>query len=1534
MKKRIISFLLTVLMVMSLLPASVFAAAPTVSSFFEDLPISADPGTGTTAWKGSTLDGESVLMSGSKGKSRSTSTLTLTFTDDTHLTFEYKVSSEDDSDKCTIKLGDTVLVDEESGDQDWKGLEVDASSGDKLTVTYKKDSAVDKYDDCVYLRGFTAGEALIVTFHNGDDSYTQKVFGGKGTLKATAFTSTDKIFAGWATAEGGDVAYKDGAQIELTDNIDLYAVWSAAFAVTFNDGSKESVVLVPQNEAIGSRIPADPAKKGYIFGGWFCDEAQLTAETVIGADATYTAKWTPITYTIAFNANGGEGSMDSITAAYDEEVALPENAFTRAGYSFKGWGSYFGTSAVTYKGEDTVKNLASVQDATVTLYAAWKGDPVNVTLKLNYEGAEDITRTGVVGENYNYIATDTGAKLDSIKDPVRTGYIFDGWFDAAEGGNEISLSYKLTAADAENGFVMYAQWTKGITVHFDGNGYKGTIADKTVTPDKVYSSLPSYTNSYYYPTGKYLDGWYIKNADGSFGDAVTKDTVFTGDEVTLIAKWRDPQYVIKFNIKYSDKSTTTGTMADQVVPFGQDAALTKCAFSREGYEFAGWGTSSSGSTVAYVDGATINRAWDDDYWDGSEDNETFNLYAIWTEKKSPEQTAAEEKLSAADTAITGNYTPAYGTDENALTMIRAKLAAAGITDVTVTMKEAAYSSYNYVGITADGTIQYKWNENGSTPAASGTVRPVLILTCTGADGKTYTKESDECLFYIPLDEAKATEALNKVADRISVPETIESADDLTSLAKYPLKEGVDETKVDYNSSSDLELWSTATWASSDSSVISITSVDYPYFSPYKVTVSIPEKDTKVTLTLTLVYNGREDLKLVRTYTVNVKGSVQIPDFSYADLIDLVLDEVGLKNFNTGTKLDAANVTSDIQFPTTKDFARISYSHYEKSFDGKFTPILLCTDNDSVVVSADPSVANVARMVTYRPLPGKDAQTVTVTIKILDRPSGEGKDYENMTVLASKDITLTVQPFEQSELDAAAAFMKKVCTPEVYWEGIRSANKNKDNVTSNMSSFIEIVPNGDGYKFIRNQEDYNFAGVEADDIPGWYDSQIYRCFRSSVPCVISHENLLITQPKYNTEVTIDSVLTYTEYAKYYEKFGSDPAYEQFEQFYQQPVSATVTVIGTEGIPDPDTQPVAVTVNIDGSIGSKLFKSIPDAAFTAAKGDHKTAADALLEIFKQNGYTYNGTTGYISGVTDANGVALIAGDSAHGPWSGWMFTVNGEMPIKSTDPDTGNILYATLADYELKNGDVLRFYFVNCPTDDGDHIWDDGEVTLKPTYNRAGEKTYTCEVCGGTRTEEIAKLDKCSGGEICPSRVFTDVNTDGWYHEAIDFVKLRKLFNGTSDTTFAPDAPMTRGMMVTVLWRAAGCTEAKSASGFTDVADGQYYAEAVAWAKENGIVLGISSTEFAPNANVTREQLVVFMYRYAKFCGVSVESDGSLDSFKDNGSLSAYAADAMAWAVENGIITGIKEADGSYLVPQGNATRAQVAAVFMRYADNIG
>ena len=1650
MKKRIISLLLSLVMLLSLMPVSALAATPSIYDYFKDLPVSVNPDAGSKVWKTTTLNGETVAVSGIKGKSYVTSTLTLTFTEDSHLSFEYKVSSEAKYDKCTIKLGTSTLVNGESGDQDWKVLKVDAKIGDKLTVEYSKDGSGDGYDDCVYLRNFSAGAALVVTFHNGDDTYTQNIYGGKGTLKANTFASADKVFAGWATVSGGEIVYADGAKIELTKSIDLYAVWGDAYKVTFYNNGTETSVLVAQHTAIGSsRLPADPTRKGYIFGGWFSGDEKLSAETVIDRDITYTAKWTPIRYTIEFDPDGGEGTMDSISAKYDEDVKLPDCSFTRAGYTFNGWSSYKGSTSGTSAGEK-VKNLTDKNSGSTKFYAAWKGLRVAVTVDPNYEGAEKTKRTGIVGENYNYIVTDTSSKLASIEDPKRTGYIFTGWFNAAEGGTEITTQYKFTADDARNGVTLYAHWEKGITVHFDGNGYKDTINDKTVTHDKVYSSLP-YTSKSYYPAGKALDGWYIKSADGSFGEKVTKYTVFTGDEVTLIAKWRDYQYIIKYNIKYSDKSSVTGTMADQPATFGNDVVLSTCSYTREGYDFAGWAESSYGSTVKYADGATINRPFEEgDYWDdGSADGETYNLYAVWTENKSPEQTAAEVKLNAAEAAISGTYNAKYGTDTNALTMIRAKLTAAGITDVTVSMKKAEYSSFNYVGIDANGTLQYKWNENGSTPAASGSVRPTIVLSCNG-----YSKDSTECLFYLGLDEAKANAALKAVLDRISVPEVVENTSGLGSLPKYPLKAGVDESNVDYNDSDDLELWSTVSWATSDTSVISISEVSYPYFSPYQVSISQPRTDTEVTLTATIVYNGRDDLTASKVFTVTVKGSSDPSAFSYAGLLDKALNEIGLTDPRNGSKIDNSNVVSDIQFPTTKQLNAISLRDYGKSFDGKYTPILLCTDKDNVVVSADPSTANTARMLTYRPLPKKDNVTVTVTIKILDRPSGEGKDYSSLKVLASKDITLTVQPLTQSELDTASAFMKKVCSADVYWEGIRNANTDKSNVSFDMRSFIEIVPNGDGYKFIRSMDDYNAVGVKADEIDGWYASEQYRCFRSSVPNVVAHENLLVTQPTYNTEVTIDSVLSYTEYAKYYEKFGSDPEYAQFAQFYKQPISVTVTVIGTTGASAPAEKPITVSVSVDGHSGSASFKSL-SGSYSCDAQSHNTAADALIAVLSSNGYSYTGSAKYITGVTDSNGFTLSAGDSAHGSWSGWMFTVNGEMPILSGDAATGNVIYATLATYELKSGDSIRFYYVNCPTSNGNHSWDSGTITVQPTCKDAGVrvftcstcgdtrteavakltqhtwndgvittapthasegvktftctvcgetkaeavakltqhtwdngvittapthasegvktftctvcgetkaeavakltqhtwdngvittapthasegvKTFTCTVCGETMTETIAKLAKCDGGKDCPSRAFTDVTAGSWCHEHIDFVVTNGLFYGTSNSIFAPDQHLTRAMMVTVLWRAAGCPENKSASVFADVADGAYYAKAVAWAAENGVVLGTSAKTFSPNDNVTREQMAVILFRYAKLCGKAGSSGGDLSSFADAGSVSEYAADAMAWAVKNGIILGVRGTDGTYyLNAKGSATRAQAAAVFMRYANNIG
>ena len=1341
MKKRIVSLLLAVVLVLGLMPTAL-AATATFDSFFDGLPVIAEtePGSpsSTKKWSVTTLDGEDVLMSGNKGKNSTSSTLQLTFISGANLTFEYKVSSEAGCDKLNITLGSTVLVQDASGEIDWTPLEVEANNQDVLTIQYTKDTSSASGADCVYVRNFSTGTPAVVTFHAGSgegSDYTQKIYNGKGTLRANAFTCEGKVFAGWAaSADSTDIAYTNGAAIETTTGMDLYALWADAVTVTFMNGeTMVKTIDVAKDAPIGAlNIPADLTKYGYKFAGWYDGETQLTAETVIAEAKTFAAKWNPITYTIAFDANGGEGTIDSIAnVAYDANVALPSEGFTRKGYTLSGWGTYRGSSSATYTLGKTVNKLTNTDGATYTLYAAWRGNDVALTIDPNYEGAQTSTRTTAVGSNYNYNKQEDGSfKLDTLADPTRTGYIFLGWFDAAEDGTEITNQYKFTAADAGSGRTLYAHWQEGITVHFDGNGYENTISDKTVAKDKVFSSLP-YTSSTYYPANKALDGWYIKNADGSFGKAVTNDTDFSAlREVTLIAKWRDYQYIIKYSLKYSDKSSVTGTMADQPAPFGQDVKLAKCAYSRPGYEFAGWATSSYGSDIAYADEATINREWDGDYWDGSTDGESFQLYAVWTEAKSDEEKAADAKLAAAETAISGTYNCTWGKDTNALTMIRAKLTAAGITDVTVAMKQAEYSSYNYVGIAADGTLQYKWNENGSTPAAAGSVRPTVVLTYN--DGKTdYSKESTGCLFSLPLDETKAMAALKTVADRIAaaIPATVKTADDLTSLPKYPLKAGVDAAQVDYNKSDDLELWTTASWASDPAAVIGITEVNYPYFAPYKATVSLPDTDTAVTLTLTLGYNGRDDLKETRVFTVTVKGNDQTPQTDYNALLNTVFGASdALTDPATDAVLNKSAVASDIQFPTTSDIR--ATAGYE-GFDGKYTPVYITSSNTDVIESAD--VGNQARLAVYRPLPGQPDAAVTVTIKILDRPTGEGRDYANMPVLASLDIPVTVKALTRDELDEAAAFMTKVCTESVYWEGIRKANTSKDAVTGDLWSFIEIVPDGDGYKFIRNAADSKGIGVKADSIDGWELTEKYRAFRSSVPTVIASETLLRTQPEYNTPVKIDSVLTHAVYGKYYEKLKDTADGWKFAQFYKQPISAVVTVTGTTGIADPNAEKITLTVQVEGSEFDQSFTDLTG-SFTCDSNAYKTAADALLAVLEESGYAYTGTPGYITSVADKNGEKLTAGDAAHGPCSGWMYTIDGKQPELS--PGWG----AALDQYILQTGDtVLRFYYVDCMTDDGHHTPGSNAVTVtkEATHEEAGSRTYTCAVtwCGIQVTETI-------------------------------------------------------------------------------------------------------------------------------------------------------------------------------------------------------
>lgn len=198
------------------------------------------------------------------------------------------------------------------------------------------------------------------------------------------------------------------------------------------------------------------------------------------------------------------------------------------------------------------------------------------------------------------------------------------------------------------------------------------------------------------------------------------------------------------------------------------------------------------------------------------------------------------------------------------------------------------------------------------------------------------------------------------------------------------------------------------------------------------------------------------------------------------------------------------------------------------------------------------------------------------------------------------------------------------------------------------------------------------------------------------------------------------------------------------------------------------------------------------------------------------------------------------------------------------------------------------------------------------------------------KETSSSDVSNSTDTADTNKFEDVHVSDWYFDAVQYVYENDMMAGTSDTTFSPNQTTTRGMIVTILYRLEGEPTVTGTTAFTDVTADQYYANAVAWAVQNGIVAGSDATTFAPNNAITREQMAAILYRYAQFKGYDVSAKADLSTYIDAADVSAYATDAMAWASQTGLITGTS---ATTLSPAGQATRAQVATILMRFCENI-
>lgn len=233
----------------------------------------------------------------------------------------------------------------------------------------------------------------------------------------------------------------------------------------------------------------------------------------------------------------------------------------------------------------------------------------------------------------------------------------------------------------------------------------------------------------------------------------------------------------------------------------------------------------------------------------------------------------------------------------------------------------------------------------------------------------------------------------------------------------------------------------------------------------------------------------------------------------------------------------------------------------------------------------------------------------------------------------------------------------------------------------------------------------------------------------------------------------------------------------------------------------------------------------------------------------------------------------------------------------------------------------------------HKWDSGTVTTEPTETDPGTMTYTCTVCGQTKTEVIPATG--------PHTHVWDEGTvpapSNWAHEGIDYCVRHGLMSGFDATTFSPDTVSTRAQIVMILYNLSGDTTdySKYYVPFTDVRPSTWYYNAVAWGYDKDIVAGMSTTTFAPDGLITREQMAVLLYGYTeKYAPAYLGGAASLNGFPDAASVSNWAYAAMSWAVGNGLISGIASNGADYLAPSGGATRAQIAAIMMRYCRLTG
>ena len=912
----------------------------------------------------------------------------------------------------------------------------------------------------------------------------------------------------------------------------------------------------------------------------------------------------------------------------------------------------------------------------------------------------------------------------------------------------------------------------------------------------------------------------------------------------------------------------------------------------------------------------------------------------------------------------GAFTPRYGKDENVIDMVKQKLEndRVGVTIKGVKRTSATTDASN---IAEDGTITYFYTDPNTVPSQwFGTYSVTFALTLGSAERDVAVPVT------LTWDEARVKDAMREeILSRVVLPETVEANLDLPKV--------VDGKK-----------WTLIEWTSSDRAVTISTEKQGTadtLFEPYVGVVTRTPVDQTVTLTAAFHFQYAESetpITRYKTFEVTVKADPNAADRAafYQSALDAEMAS-HLTDAVTGERLTGDNgvyaVRNDIQFPTTRDL----------KIDGKYTPVVI-TSSDPGVIEA-PTTPNSARVWVYRPLPDESAKTVTLTMKILDRPNGPqtGEDASGLPVLAEKTVTVSVRPLTQTEIDAEVALMAEVKAH--YWDGIRNANTDQNNVTTDLHAFQKCyLDTDDSLTWVYDREDLKNHGIVPVPLDNWYDQQIWRLFRSSNADVVAHENLLVTRQEESKAVTVTSYLSSETLGRYAEKY---PQNADFQKLYKQPVTIDLVVTGTQY-----AQGVSNTVRMQAAKRALAVRPTVTVSFSlSGRGmgftesnleyaEGSTVYDVFSDRLVKRGYTCKRRGSYIAAITSNSGVTLEEFDE--GKNSGWMYRVNGEL--------VGRYMSAQ----GLEDGDRIELYFTSDWTSEpGAEGWQkpgkietivnaDGSVTKIETKSDGTTVETTTKPDGSTTVAEtkpdgsVSTVEKrADGTEIKTAQpVSGEITASVSVPKSVGSTRVDIPVSKPTGSMVAvivhPDGTeeIVRGSVVTetgIALRAEGDVRLKiidNAKHFNDMAD-HWAKDAVEFASSRELFNGVGNDAFGPDRSMTRGMVSTVLARlagadtaggetwYAKGTVWAVEngiSDGTAPeqpvtreqlvamlyryagspavsgelSFDDTTVISIWAYDAVRWCVDNGILNGV---GGNRMTPQDLARRGQVAAMLMRF-----